>query len=119
MLRLVGACSALLCTVRSGNSFLVTAAKPAFSSTCNAMSSSADGSTSSTDLNVLGQPLKVCSTSPMTGFHRDGFCHCGGADRGVHSVCAVLTDDFLQYTKVRRTAAAAARNPVAQMHKAL
>ncbi|KAG5177155.1 hypothetical protein JKP88DRAFT_170422 [Tribonema minus] len=62
---------------------------------------STDGTSGAGDLNVLGSPLKVCSTSPMTGFYRNGFCQCDGADRGVHSVCAILTDDFLEYTKAQ------------------
>jgi len=42
--------------------------------------------------NVLGNPLKVCSTSPLTGFNRDGFCVAGPADVGTHVVCATVTD---------------------------
>ncbi len=49
--------------------------------------------------NVLGLPLEVCSTSPMTGFYRNGCCHTGPEDRGTHVVCAVMTDEFLSFTK--------------------
>ena len=49
--------------------------------------------------NVLGTELKSCCQDPMTGFYRDGFCTTGAQDHGVHIVCAVVTDDFLKYTK--------------------
>ena len=48
--------------------------------------------------NVLGTPLISCSTSPMTGFYRDGCCATGPEDRGVHTVCAVMDDAFLAYS---------------------
>ncbi|MEM6599189.1 MAG: DUF2237 domain-containing protein [Cyanobacteria bacterium P01_C01_bin.69] len=51
--------------------------------------------------NVLGGVLKTCSTSPMTGFYRDGCCHTGAGDVGVHVVCAQLTKEFLSYTKAQ------------------
>lgn len=51
--------------------------------------------------NVLGGDLATCSTSPMTGFYRNGCCETGGDDRGVHIVCAVMTDAFLAFTKSR------------------
>ena len=47
---------------------------------------------------VLGTPLATCSTSPMTGFFRDGTCRTGPEDRGVHVVCAEVDADFLAYT---------------------
>lgn len=50
-------------------------------------------------LNVLGQTLAPCSTKPMTGFFRDGCCNTGPADQGVHTVCAVMTDEFLAMSK--------------------
>ncbi|WP_298838932.1 DUF2237 domain-containing protein [uncultured Roseobacter sp.] len=50
-------------------------------------------------VNVLGGPLDVCSTSPMTGFFRDGSCNTCAADRGSHTVCAVMTAEFLAYSK--------------------
>lgn len=46
-------------------------------------------------LNVLGTPLKSCSHAPKTGWFRDGCCNTDAADRGSHTVCAVLTVDFL------------------------
>lgn len=51
--------------------------------------------------NVLGSELKTCCTSPMTGFYRDGICQTGSQDRGVHVVCAQLTEAFLSYTKAQ------------------
>lgn len=50
--------------------------------------------------NVLGTDLKIAGTSPLTGFYRDGFCSTGTADRGIHVVASVVTDEFLQYSKV-------------------
>jgi len=51
--------------------------------------------------NVLGGPLEVCCTSPMTGFYRDGICSTGARDVGVHVVCAQMTEEFLTYTKAQ------------------
>ena len=51
--------------------------------------------------NVLGGELQVCSTDPMTGFYRDGCCHTGRSDAGVHVVCASMTDDFLRFSKLK------------------
>ena len=52
-------------------------------------------------LNVLGEKLEVCCTSPMTGFYRDGRCETGPMDTGVHVVCARVTEEFLSYTKAQ------------------
>ena len=49
--------------------------------------------------NVFGEELKVCCTSPMTGYFRDGFCNTDEHDHGSHVVCAVMTDDFLEFSK--------------------
>ena len=49
--------------------------------------------------NVLGTELQSCSTSPMTGFYRDGCCNTGPQDAGVHTVCAVMTVEFLKFSK--------------------
>ena len=49
--------------------------------------------------NVLGGDLEPCCMSPMTGFHRDGFCSTGPGDYGVHVVCAQVTDDFLVFSR--------------------
>src|ERR1700722_16377375 len=51
--------------------------------------------------NVLGEPLEICSIKPMTGFYRDGCCDTGREDFGSHAVCAVLTSDFLEFSKSR------------------
>ena len=51
--------------------------------------------------NVLGEPLEICSMRPMTGFHRDGCCNTGRDDVGSHTVCAVMTDAFLDFSKSR------------------
>jgi uncharacterized protein (DUF2237 family) len=48
--------------------------------------------------NILGTPLVICSTSPMTGFSRDGCCSTSGDDTGVHVVCAQVTEDFLAFS---------------------
>ena len=49
--------------------------------------------------NVLGGPLEPCSTDPVTGFFRTGACDTCAQDRGSHTVCAVLTAEFLAYSK--------------------
>lgn len=49
--------------------------------------------------NVLGTELKVCCTSPMTGFYRDGYCRTGADDTGRHTVCILATDEFLEFSK--------------------
>ena len=48
-------------------------------------------------LNVLGLPLKSCSTDPMTGWYRDGCCNTDQNDRGSHTICARVTQEFLEY----------------------
>ncbi len=50
-------------------------------------------------LNVLGQPLQPCSLTPRTGFFRTGACDTGPDDHGSHTVCAVMTAEFLAYSK--------------------
>ena len=52
-------------------------------------------------LNVLGTELKPCSTNPLTGYFRDGCCHTTHEDRGIHSICAVMTKEFLTYSQER------------------
>ncbi len=49
--------------------------------------------------NVLGQELQPCSRDPLTGFYRNGCCETGAEDVGMHTVCAVMTEDFLMYSK--------------------
>lgn len=51
--------------------------------------------------NVLGGALATCSEKPMTGFFRTGCCHTAPADTGAHTVCAVMTDAFLAFSKSR------------------
>ena len=51
--------------------------------------------------NVFGDPLQSCSTAPMTGFFRNGCCDTAPEDMGSHTVCVVLTDAFLQFSKMR------------------
>lgn len=50
-------------------------------------------------LNVLGEALEDCSRSPLTGFFRNGCCDTGPADRGLHTVCALMTAEFLALSK--------------------
>ena len=50
-------------------------------------------------LNVLGEELQPCSTEPLTGFYRDGCCNTGPEDQGSHTVCVVLTAEFLALSK--------------------
>ncbi|WP_339836210.1 DUF2237 domain-containing protein [uncultured Maribacter sp.] len=49
--------------------------------------------------NVLGTKLISCCYEPLTGFYRDGFCQTGFEDSGTHTVCAVMTKEFLDYSK--------------------
>ena len=48
-------------------------------------------------LNVLGDPLEMCGTEPMTGFFRDGYANTGPQDAGSHTVCAIVTAEFLEH----------------------
>jgi uncharacterized protein (DUF2237 family) len=49
--------------------------------------------------NVLGGPLETCGTDPVTGFYRDGSCRTGPGDFGSHTICAVVTAEFLEYQR--------------------
>ena len=49
--------------------------------------------------NVLGGELQTCSTDPMTGFYRDGCCNTGGQDAGLHVVCSLMTQEFLEFSR--------------------
>ena len=51
--------------------------------------------------NVLGSDLQICGRDPVTGFYRDGCCNTGPGDVGTHTICAVITDEFLEYSKSR------------------
>jgi uncharacterized protein (DUF2237 family) len=57
--------------------------------------------TMSSAKNVLGKPLATCSEDPMTGFYRDGCCNTGAEDMGLHLVCTVVTEEFLEFSKAR------------------
>ena len=50
-------------------------------------------------INVMGTALAICGTDPVTGFFRDGHCNTCAADQGSHTVCAVMTAEFLAYSK--------------------
>ena len=52
-----------------------------------------------TDRNVLGGELELCGTDPLTGFYRDGCCNTGPEDRGSHTICAVVTAEFLEHQR--------------------
>lgn len=49
--------------------------------------------------NVFGNKMIACSEDPVTGFYRDGCCNTGPQDFGVHTVCAVMTEEFLEFSK--------------------
>jgi uncharacterized protein (DUF2237 family) len=51
--------------------------------------------------NVLGQDLQSCCQNPMTGFYRDGYCRTGPDDRGLHTVCAQVTAEFLNFSRLQ------------------
>ena len=51
------------------------------------------------ELNVVGGPLEPCGTDPMTGFFRDGCCSTGPQDLGRHTICAVVTTEFLEHQR--------------------
>ena len=50
-------------------------------------------------VNVLGEPLEPCSTDPVTGFFRNGACDTCAEDQGSHTVCVVMTADFLMFSR--------------------
>ena len=52
-------------------------------------------------LNVLGGPLVPCGLDPLTGFYRDGCCHTGYEDSGIHVICAQMTREFLEFSRSR------------------
>jgi len=51
--------------------------------------------------NVLGTKLEPCCYEPLTGFYRDGYCRTGPGDYGLHTVCAVMTEEFLNFSRSR------------------
>ena len=50
-------------------------------------------------VNVLGNELQECSKDPLTGWYRDGCCNTDSSDRGLHVVCCILTESFLEFAK--------------------
>lgn len=52
-------------------------------------------------LNVFGEKLQICSNEPVTGFYRNGCCETGPQDSGRHLVCAVMTKEFLEYSRLQ------------------
>ncbi|MHB1517997.1 MAG: DUF2237 family protein [Acidimicrobiales bacterium] len=57
------------------------------------------GDTAVVDRNVLGEALEACSDDPVTGFFRDGCCNTGREDLGSHTICAVVTAEFLAHQR--------------------
>ncbi|MFW6350981.1 MAG: DUF2237 family protein [Bacteroidota bacterium] len=51
--------------------------------------------------NIFGEPLKSCCTKPLTGYFRDGYCRTDEKDNGRHVVCAIVTTEFLKFSKSR------------------
>lgn len=51
--------------------------------------------------NVLGTPLEPCSLDPVTGFYRNGCCDTGAGDVGLHTVCAEMTEEFLEFSRIQ------------------
>ena len=47
----------------------------------------------------MGTELEICGTDPITGFYRDGCCNSGNDDFGLHTVCVVVTEEFLKFSK--------------------
>jgi uncharacterized protein (DUF2237 family) len=52
-------------------------------------------------VNVFGEPLEPCGQKPLTGFFRDGCCNTGDQDTGSHTVCVIVTREFLEYSRFR------------------
>lgn len=65
------------------------------------MSASNDNDEKEEDFNVFGEPLVPCGLDPVTGFYRDGCCSTGPQDLGSHTVCAEVTQEFLDFSKSR------------------
>ena len=51
------------------------------------------------DMNILDEPLQICGKNPMTGYNRDGYCKTDSSDKGTHTVCSEVDDEFLEFTK--------------------
>lgn len=52
-------------------------------------------------LNIYQEPLETCGEEPKTGFYRDGCCNTTLSDQGMHTVCSVMTKEFLEYTRFK------------------
>ena len=52
----------------------------------------------SSQMNIHGRPLELCSQDPLTGFFRNGCCDTDNHDQGFHTVCVILTDEFLKFS---------------------
>ena len=50
--------------------------------------------------NIFGEPLKLCSSNPMTGFYRNGCCDTDKDDYGLHTVCVIVHDEFLNFSRL-------------------
>lgn len=74
---------------------------PAGGGAVRASASAGKSTVSSRPQNVLGGELGCCCLKPKTGFYRDGFCQTGEQDVGRHTVCSVVTDEFLSFSKAR------------------
>jgi len=48
--------------------------------------------------NIFGEPLKLCCNKPLTGYFRDGYCRTDNSDHGNHTVCAIITEKFLDFS---------------------
>lgn len=51
--------------------------------------------------NIFGEPLQLCCDDPKTGYFRDGYCRTDASDYGSHTVCAIMTEEFLIFSKAR------------------
>ena len=51
--------------------------------------------------NIFGEPLQSCCSKPMTGYFRDGLCRTISDDTGTHTVCAIMTKDFLEFSALK------------------
>ena len=49
--------------------------------------------------NIFNEDIEECCTNPITGFYRDGFCNTDKLDSGTHTVCTLITNDFLEFSK--------------------
>jgi len=53
------------------------------------------------EINVFGGELEACCHDPLTGFYRDGHCNTGIDDAGSHTVCVIVTEEFLEFSRMR------------------